>query len=159
MIVLNQLNNVRKQKNLRQIFECNLFPITEHLISLERKLSDSLSEEDILGYEPPPKSKKKELKHQETNEINEKNNQIDKNKIDLQRENSHQSDEITKSPLIKQKTQSFSKYEIRKSKSKIEEKEEIYIYSCQPKNYYAMQMDKLREKIRFFLKKFYKYKL
>lgn len=61
MIVLNQISNIKKHWNLRTVVEFNLFPKSDDLISLERKYSDSLSEEDVTGMEMTMHKTKKKV--------------------------------------------------------------------------------------------------
>lgn len=61
MIVLNQISNIKKHWNLRTVVEFNLFPKSDDLISLERKYSDSLSEEDVTGIEMTMHKTKKKV--------------------------------------------------------------------------------------------------
>jgi hypothetical protein len=47
-------NEIRKCDNIKEVEALNLFPNPEHLISLERKYGEALSEEDVTGREVPP---------------------------------------------------------------------------------------------------------
>lgn len=107
-----------------------------------------------MGYEPLTEKKKKEK---------EKNKDIQKIKVEEKIETStitaesklpdisplQTQEKEMSSPSIRKKTLIINKYQMKQSKSQINPEEEIYIYSSQPKNYYALQMEKLREKIRF----------
>jgi hypothetical protein len=55
--ILQQFAEIRKLTRLSLIRDFNLFPITEKLLTLERKYGDSLNIEDLTGK--PGKLKKK----------------------------------------------------------------------------------------------------
>ena len=46
-----KVSNVLKQWNIRVVSQFNLFPKSQDLIAVERKYSDSLTDEDITGVE------------------------------------------------------------------------------------------------------------
>ncbi len=46
-----KFNEIRKCLSLKQLMQFDLFPLPEFIIQIERKYSDSLSFEDIYGYE------------------------------------------------------------------------------------------------------------
>lgn len=114
-----------------------------------------------MGYEPLTEKKKKEK---------EKSKDIPKIKVEEKIETStitaesklpdvspmQTKEKEMSSPKIRKKNSIINMYQMKQSKSQIGPEEEIYIYSSQPKNYYALQMDKLREQIRFFPFLFYK---
>ena len=47
---LVNIQSIRAHWNLKNVAEFNIFPLSEDLIAIERKYSDSLSDEDLLGY-------------------------------------------------------------------------------------------------------------
>jgi hypothetical protein len=57
---LVKVQNILKQWNVRVVAQFNLFPKASDLIAVERKYSDSLTDEDITGVETTssPKQKK-----------------------------------------------------------------------------------------------------
>lgn len=56
--ILQQFAEIRKLTRLSLIRDFNLFPITEKLLTLERKYGDSLNIEDLTGKPGKPKKKK-----------------------------------------------------------------------------------------------------
>lgn len=62
--ILQQFAEIRKLTRLSLVRDFNLFPITEKLLTLERKYGDSLNHEDMNGV--PGKQKKKRVITNET---------------------------------------------------------------------------------------------
>ena len=56
--ILQQFAEMRKLARLSLIRDFNLFPMTDKLLTLERKYGDSLNFEDLYGKPGKPKKKK-----------------------------------------------------------------------------------------------------